>query len=319
MIQLLCDPPFAFLYLALSIFHQLTFLYTHIHTSTGNTTPTSKPTAATTAVETVAQLKTDPTLAKYAKMLSMGVSAGNVLMKLKMDNINISDRNRLMRAAGHDLEVESTTSADTTAVETVEQLKTDPVLSKFAKMVSMGVPAGSVVLKMTIDGVSVSNRNRLMRAAGHELEVDPSATNTTTSNTNTTGTSTSNARRPSASMQNLHWNLLPADKLAHSIWSTTSADTTIAEQDLAELERLFGNSNTNTSASFATTRSLGATADSTTLQLRHLEKKRAQNIVIGLNPFKSLGTHVEVLKAMCSLNDMQGRITADHIDNFRGE
>jgi hypothetical protein len=120
-------------------------------------------------------------------------------------------------------------------------------------------------------------------------------------------------------MQNLHWNTLPAEKLKNSIWAqsagTGAAD--IAETDLQELERLFGAQ--KSTGSFATTRNVGALADSAkeTLQLKHLDRKRAQNIVIGLNPFKGLGSHVELLKALCSLNDLNGKITSDSIDNFR--
>ncbi len=249
----------------------------------------------------------------------MGVPAGNILMKMKMENVDLSQRNRLMRAAGQAEEADpnsTTTATVEKKVETMAELKNDPILSKYAKMIAMGVPPMNALMKMKVENIEIAQRNRLMRAAGHEEELDP---NNNVNNVNVTHGAGS--RRPSASLQNLHWNTLPAEKLKNSIWSHAASvdQSSIAEHDLQELERLFGNTN-SVNSSFATTRTLGALAETQkeSLQLKHIEKKRAQNIVIGLNPFKSLGTHVEILKAMCSLDDMNGKISADHIDNFKG-
>ena len=251
-------------------------------------------------------------------MLSMGVPPGNILMKMKMENVEVTQRNRLMRAAGQPEEADPSAAATTLEkkVETIAELKNDPILSKYAKMIAMGVPPMNALMKMKVENIDIAQRNRLMRAAGHEEEIDP---NSLSNHANVPNGA--NARRPSASLQNLHWNTLPAEKLKNSIWSHAASvdQSTIAEHDLQELERLFGNTNT-VNSSFATTRTLGALAETQkeSLQLKHLDKKRAQNIVIGLNPFKSLGTHVEILKAMCSLDDMSGKINSDHIDNFKG-
>lgn len=213
-----------------------------------------------------------------------------------------------------------TTAAAPVIQETIAMLKEDPVLMKYAKMLGMGVPAGNVLMKLKMENIEISQRNRLMRAAGQEEEVDPNAAAAAVPSASAPAGAMT--RRPSANMQNLHWNMLPADKLKNSIWSQASGNpvSDIAETDLLELERLFGaQKDTGGKGSFATTRNIGALADSQkeALQLRHLEKKRAQNIVIGLNPFKSLGSHVDLLKALCSLNDLGGKVTADHIDNFR--
>jgi hypothetical protein len=198
--------------------------------------------------------------------------------------------------------------------ETVATLKEDAVLGKYAKMLGMGVPPGNVLMKLKMENVELSQRNRLMRAAGHELEPEAAAVTPAAAGSLPAPI----ARRPSANMQNLHWNTLPADKLKNSIWAqSANSATDIAETDLQELERLFGAQ--QATGSFATTRNAGALADTAkeALQLKHIDKKRAQNIVIGLNPFKSLGSHVDLLKALCSLNDLNGKITADSIDNFR--
>lgn len=201
--------------------------------------------------------------------------------------------------------------------ETVASLKEDAVLGKYAKMTGMGVPPGNVLMKMKMEGVDVKQRNRLMRAAGQEPEPEGPAAPAMAA-ANVQGGLPPPTRRPSASLQNLHWNTLPAEKLKNSIWAQNASNAVdIAEADLKELERLFGAQ--KATGSFATTRTSGMLAEThkEALQLKYLDKKRAQNIVIGLNPFKSIGTHVELLKALCSLNDLGGKITADSIDNFR--
>jgi hypothetical protein len=205
-------------------------------------------------------------------------------------------------------------SAPPAVQETVATLKEDAVLGKYAKMLGMGVPPGNVLMKLKMENVELSQRNRLMRAAGHELEPEAAAAAPAAAGTLPAPIT----RRPSANMQNLHWNTLPAEKLKNSIWAqSANSAPDIAETDLHELERLFGAQ--KATGSFATTRNAGALADTAkeALQLKHIDKKRAQNIVIGLNPFKSLGSHVDLLKALCSLNDLNGKITADSIDNFR--
>mmetsp|Transcript_5286 Transcript_5286/g.8627 ORF Transcript_5286/g.8627 Transcript_5286/m.8627 type:complete len:506 (+) Transcript_5286:1-1518(+) len=223
----------------------------------------------------------------------------------------------------------------------------------------MGVPPANVQAKMKMDDISILHRNRLMRAAGHEEEPDPTGSGTGSSNSSAPPVGI--PRRPSAPMQNLHWNTIPADRLQNSIWSLNRANNSatslgssasngatsthggaaaadMAEAELIELERLFGHASNGSAgggsganrtqvkegggagSSFATTRNIGALAEKNkaALKLHLLEKRRAQNIVIGLNPFKSFcATHVDLLKALCSLNDLQGKITADHIDNFR--
>ena len=291
--------------------------------NTGNTsTGTELDTSNTTVPkETVTSLKEDAVLGKYAKMLSMGVPAGNVLMKLKMENIELTQRNRLMRAAGQDLEPEPTSSTTTTTmkIETIDELKADAVLGKYAKMLSMGVPPGNVLMKLKLENIEVKQRNRLMRAAGQELEKEEGGAESTTATTSTVG-GVSMIRRPSANMQNLHWNTLPEERVKNSIWAKASNSTNeidIAETDLEELERLFGAHKEKNINNFTTTRNISQTASTKiSLQLQYLDKKRAQNIVIGLNPFKSLGNYVDILKAMCSLDTLNGKITLDMIDNF---
>ncbi len=191
--------------------------------------------------------------------------------------------------------------------ESMETLRSDAVLGRYAKMAGMGVPAGNVLAKMRMDEVPLSQRNRLMGALGHELENQQDKLGRKSS---------------TGSFQSLHWNPLPADKLKNTIWSLGGggagdlAESLMAETEMAELEKLFCSAATASLAATAAApaKDVAREAD----QLRVLERKRAQNVAIGLVPFRVFGSHMDLLKAICSLDTLGGKLTADHLDNFRG-
>ena len=71
----------------------------------------------------------------------------------------------------------------------------------------------------------------------------------------------------------------------------------------------------------------GSSSSSSATQLFVLDGKRAQNVVIGLAQYKSLtqppaegggggGGMFALLRAVCSLDSMGGRVTADHLENL---
>jgi hypothetical protein len=205
--------------------------------------------------------------------------------------------------------------------ETLEGLKSDATLAKYAKMLSMGVLPGGVIAKMKMDMVEAHDRNRLMRSVGYNIteeavdaHVEPPL------------------RKPTSQMQCVHWNPLPAEKLKNSIWWTADhqqeeeeADGAVVARsaglDMDELERLFGGShtlvgNTDDKAN-SVRRPLQVAVQKVSLTLQHLERRRAQNISIGLVPFRRCGSHVELLKAICSLNSMDGLLTADNLETFK--
>lgn len=155
----------------------------------------------------------------------MGVPYPNVLAKMKLDEVTISDRNRLARSLSKDEEQDSIAKAkpQEQAKEDIAALKSDPVLSKYAKMSAMGVPYPSVLSKMKLDDISMNDRNRLARSLDQQLEGVPDT-----------------KRRPSVPFQKVHWNTLPEEKIKKSLWSTRSTEAEIIkDEDLEELEALF--------------------------------------------------------------------------------
>jgi hypothetical protein len=56
--------------------------------------------------------------------------------------------------------------------------------------------------------------------------------------------------------------------------------------------------------------------DKASLKLMVLEGRRAQNIVIALSQYKSFGHYSKLFSAVCSLENMNGQLTIDHIENL---
>jgi len=130
-------------------------------------------------VEKITDLRGDGTVGKYAKMASMGVPHGSVLAKMKVDGIEVGQMNRILGALGLELEVDPNAAgsaagsgAAVVAKEDLAVLKADSVVGKYAKMASMGVPHGSVLAKMKVDGIATSQINRILVSLGMEPEVD---------------------------------------------------------------------------------------------------------------------------------------------------
>lgn len=231
----------------------------------------------------------------------------------------------------------------------IQMASADAVLAKYARMLKMGVPAASVVAKMTLDGVEASSV-RATQIALCLIEDDSQS-----------DSSQSNKSKKNKLIQ------LSDERLLKSVWAfastsdaaaskshapsissgTTSAEEDMAESELKALEELFSkahaessscDSNNNTKA--ARIVQLQAQAKQS-FALQILEPKRAQNIAIGLAAFKNLlnnnvsnhannrdsskdtsstNSHqqiVRVLKAVCALDDLDHTLDADHLDNLQ--
>ena len=209
-------------------------------------------------------------------------------------------------------------------------------------MALMGVPHGSVTAKMKMDNVEVSDVNRLLRSLGHDVEDYGSASNSggkggrEVSNplnarphshpvlgalaTGPRGGPNANPSQRRVQLQNIHWNPLPAEKLSKSVWGQGAKEDQddIQDTDLEELEKLFGSkSNSNPNPSKTQGEGDGAESKKNAMKLLLLEGKRAQNIVIGLAQYKSLAAdHHTILRAICSLDSLGGKISADHLENL---
>lgn len=199
--------------------------------------------------------------------------------------------------------------------ETLQSLKNDEVLAKYSRMAGMGIPPQNVLAKMKLDEVSLTNRNRLMSVLGVELELDSDVLCRNTL-----------AKRTSAnSMQTLHWKALSPTKLKNSIWSynevenggvADTASSLIADFEMKELEKLFAVAPSGQNVSLSATVKGSVHVTKASDQLKVLERKRAQNIDIGLVAFKVCGSHLDLLKAVCCLDTLGDRLSADHLENF---
>ena len=112
-------------------------------------------------------------------------------------------------------------------------------------------------------------------------------------------------------MQKLHWNTLPPEKLENTIWAAAEdGDDSLREDDVAELEKLFGTQTNTSNVSVAKSR------DDDKLKLHLLDGKRAQNIVITLAQFRAAESHDALLEAACSMDTLGGLLSADKLENL---
>lgn len=203
-----------------------------------------------------------------------------------------------------------TLSANTAApTANLDTLKDDPRFAKYVRMFRMGVPAMSVITKMKMEHAEESQVKEMQLALGLQLSGED------------------NGSKSSKGWAALN-DPVQLERLKNSIWAAYTNNSSgnnggesmegIAEQELKELEQLFQHP-------VAADKNHPVVDKITALQtnakaaysLHVLESKRAQNIVIGLVPFKSIGSYIEVIKAVCSMNDCDGQLTSDHLENFR--
>jgi len=295
---------------------------------------------------------------------------------MKLDGVDVAEANRLMRALGHEVDEPKPTAPEPAlpaAKEDINDLKSDAVLGKYAKMAAMGVPHGSVQAKMKLDGVDLAEANRLMRALGHEVEGAPAAgparpgpgsilsalaagpgggqlrSQGPAASSSASAPAPAPARRSTVQLQNIHWNTVPEDRLKKSVWASADAAGAdeIQESDLEELAKLFGAAQAKGGAGpggRASGEAWGAggagsgsgagaggarrgsaagpdakdEAAKKSMQLHALDGKRAQNVVIGLAQYKSITQDMfALLRAVCSLDSMGGRVSADHLENLQ--
>jgi hypothetical protein len=175
------------------------------------------------------------------------------------------------------------------------------------KMHSMGVPAASIEQKMKLDNVSQADVKRFLIAIG-QLNEDPLESEETRENPRN-----ARARKASVPLLKIHWSPLPADKLSNSIFATAREDDSMHEEEFEEFEKLFG---AQPKASESNIEDSSKKEENKKMKLYVLEPKRAQNIIIGLTQFKSIGSHETILKCICSLNDFNGQLTADRLQNI---
>ena len=94
---------------------------------------------------------------------------------------------------------------------------------------------------------------------------------------------------------------------------------------MAEIEKLFGKEEKRgprgawgggSGGPGATTARDGTTAPSKD-RLYLIDGKRAQNVTIALSQFKSIAPYEDLIRAVCSLDSLGGKLSTDHLENLR--
>lgn len=163
-------------------------------------------------IEDMQSLKSDPIIGKYAKMYVMGVPLPSIKQKMALDEVDEANSNRILLASGEKL-IKSKVIKAIVKIETLDDLRQDPDLIKYVKMVNMGVPHANVRARMQLDSIDIIQINRLFRALGHVIEGEddkkvPLVESKVNKNT---------SKKASKEMVKLHWNTISAGKYFFSI------------------------------------------------------------------------------------------------------
>lgn len=276
----------------------------------------------------------------YIRFLEAGNSVRQVRRQMEKDNQS-KELIKLMIQMSDDVTCTSTVTSSSSSSSKVEHtqpckatpeelsvLKHDAVIGKYIKMASMGVPFGSVEQKMKSEGVSSEDMLRVAVALGHGPPPESTAVSSSACSLSSTGGSTrsidstsrqSSRRSSSVSLVKMHWNTVPADKLENSIWAQNEEDS-IEEKEMQELEKLFAasghTSNIGGKVSEEKTKSAASSVADARMKLLVLDARRAQNIVISLSQFKGQKSHKELLEAVCRLDDLNGALNIDKLQNL---
>lgn len=201
----------------------------------------------------------------------------------------------------------------------LREVMTCSVLKKYARMCLIGIPSESILVRMKLDSVGPQQRNRFLKALGEkEEDVNQSPIKKFTKRKGKT-------TPPSRGSETRETRLQSDEKQKKSVWGTPpnavrSRDSLllalgeeIEEQELQEVQEFFAQQN---GEAVHTRRYLQSLRNNETASLRVLEVRRAQNIAIGLVQFKSFGSTADFLRAILSLDNYGGKVTADVLDNF---
>ena len=200
------------------------------------------------------------------------------------------------------------------------------VLKKYTKMYSLGVPLENVLMRMKLDSLSAQFRNKLLNSLGKfEMESEESPLIVSKN---------SLSLKSRNSIGNMNWKPLATEKLRKSVWvaedsnyindrddenaagnlGLTSTEL-IEEEELRELKKLFKQQSTAQKANPNAQEKVKTQDMQSKLVL--LNRSRAQNISIGLLAFKEFGSTIDFLRSIITFDTINGRVTADLLDNFQ--
>ncbi|KAA0150545.1 hypothetical protein FNF29_05120 [Cafeteria roenbergensis] len=257
----------------------------------------------------------DPALARFKRMLKMGVPAGAVRAKL------VGEEGMSEEAADRALEVLSgqasgsgapAASGGTLAAEqpsqprppTLAELADDPVLGRFAKMNRMGVPALAVQAKMKETGLSEDQQRPLLQAMGLAGAVTGAAPPRKGVPPPRPPTAAERAVAEGRRLRALHWetvNQMPAQLLEKSVFAQVAGEAEaeespkLGQDDLEELACLFAVAGKPKATGFAAKGAgaraggrKGAGGPAAKAGASRLDAKRVNNVAIGLAQFRKL-------------------------------
>lgn len=171
------------------------------------------------------------------------------------------------------------------------------ITATYFKMSKLGIPIPSIHQKMNLDGMNVDLVRKVMKLLGAD---------------DLSSTPLSAAQHQDIAARKkfikLHWS---AVDVVHpeSFWKQMGdAPKIIREEEIESLEKVFSIKQTSTV--------IRPAKDANKHLPRALDIQRANNIAIGLANFKDIGSNRLILNAVCSLDDLHGRLSVDRLLNL---
>ena len=257
-------------------------------------------------------------ISKYAKMIQVGVPIQSTINKMVQDGIGKKEIACFESkcASNNDITASSVPNSDGLDKPTRINLQNDSLVSKYIKMVQVGVPARSVLSKMHQDGVSLdkvqafeifydiragkqNKKHTLYKHVPAALPVPPLNTHI--------------SRRTSIAMQKIHWKTVSEEKLPDSLWAEQDGgECNIDDNEIEELESLFGAK----SPPISVYKKRNKTQESGNKKAYHLiELKRANNIAISLAQFRVFPNYDDLCKAVISFD--LSKLTIEKLQNMQ--
>ncbi len=268
--------------------------------------------------KTRALVGNDASLSKYKKMIAMGVPSQAVANKMRQDGVEKKKISAFEVANGlayatppAPIPITPICHMDKGCASQTElarrSIENDASLSKYKKMIAMGVPAQAVANKMKQDGVVKTKIaafevvNHITKSHSHipapklSLPMPPTQTPT---------------RRTSVAMQKIHWKPVSQERVGNSLWaSAIDSESAIDDSEVRELENLFG-------ARRPVGRKVGRVSSQTpkNKKISLIDSKRSYNITISLAQFKAFKSFDDLCDTVISLDS--SRLNNEQLQNM---
>jgi hypothetical protein len=238
---------------------------------------------------------------KYTKMLLLGIPLEALVHKMAKDGVD-KDNVEAFKIANDDTGTRQKElpppkyNGEAKIIEAKEVINKDPSLTKYKKMLSVGIPVQSVANKMRQDGVA-RDTIQIFEVA-HGLVKSASRSPLRQLNLPCPPVLQAKKRRTSVAMQKIHWKPVSQDRLQHSLWANVNeGETSIDDVEVKELEHLFAKK-------MVAKQQKKPTASETKKmeKVSLIDAKRSYNIAISIAQFKSFQTYDDLCAAVVSLD-----------------